>query len=171
MSPQRSQLARLAEQHGKSNKRRATPEPITAQVSQQADQAQQVLQLIEQNAHSHWQQPGRRDSFSLSSAAILQLLTEEFNNNDPEDGRYTPQQCRQDTENSPATTGEFNHMPNTVANEVHQPRADGETSSVYARHGAMQDQLSQSAPTLREHVKVEPVGPQLVDDPYEHAQQ
>ena len=43
VSLQRSQLARPAEQHGKSSKRRATPEPITAQVLQQAtDQAQQV---------------------------------------------------------------------------------------------------------------------------------
>jgi len=49
MSLHRSQPAKPAEQHGKNSKSRATPDPITAQVSQQAtDQARRVLQLFEQ---------------------------------------------------------------------------------------------------------------------------
>jgi hypothetical protein len=46
--------------------------------------------MMEQNAHGRRQQPIGTDSFSLSSAAMLKLLTEEFNNNNPEDGRYAP---------------------------------------------------------------------------------
>jgi len=97
---------------------------------------------------------------------VLQLLTDEFSNNDPEDGRYAPQQRMQESENSPATTGEFNCTLNAVVHEVHQPRADEETSSAYARHRAAQERLSQSAPMLREHVKTEPVAPPLVDSTY-----
>jgi hypothetical protein len=60
-------------------------------------------------------------TFSISTAAVLKLLTDEFSNNNPEDGRYTPQQRMQGSESSPATTGEFNHMLNAVVHKVHQP--------------------------------------------------
>ena len=171
MSPQRSQLARPAEQHGKNSKRRATPEPITAQVSQWAtDQAQCILQLFEAGAHRYEQGAGG-GTFSISTAAVLKLLTDEFSNNNPEDGRYTPQQRMQGSESSPATTGEFNCTLNVVVHKVHQPWADKETSSAYVRCRAAQEQLSQSAPTLCEHVKTEPVAPPLVDSNYAHSQQ
>jgi hypothetical protein len=118
MSLQRSQLARPAEQHGKSNKRRATPEPITAQVLQRAtDQAQQVLHLIEAGMHSCKQGAGS-GTFSIGTEAMLKLLTDEFSNNNPEDGRYAPQQHMQDSESLPATTGEFNHMLNAVVSWI-----------------------------------------------------
>jgi hypothetical protein len=61
-------------------------------------------------------------------------------------------------------------MLNAAVNKVHQPRTDEETSSVYARRRAAQERLSQSAPTLREHVKSEPVAPPLVDSAYAHGQ-
>jgi hypothetical protein len=70
----------------------------------------------------------------------------------------------------PATTGEFNRMLNAAVNEVRQPRTDEETSSAYGRHRAAQERLSQSAPTLRERVKSEPVAPPLVDSAYAHGQ-
>jgi len=97
-------------------------------------------------------------------------LTDEFSANDLEDGRYAPQQHTQGVESLPATTGEFNHMLNVVVHEVCQPRADEETSSVYTRHRAAQERLSQSVPMLREHVKAEPVAPPLVDSTYAHSQ-
>jgi len=77
MSPQRSQPARPAEQHGKSNTRRATPEPITAQVSQWAtDQAQWVLHLIEAGAYSHKQgASGNRVIHSRHFGLILGLIS------------------------------------------------------------------------------------------------
>jgi len=64
------------------------------------------------------------NTFSISTEAMLKLLTDEFSKNNPEDGRYTPQQHRQDSESSPATTGEFNCMLNAAVNKVHQPQAD-----------------------------------------------
>jgi hypothetical protein len=96
---------------------------------------------------------------------MLDLLASEFNH-DPEDGRYAATQRRQEAENSPATTGEFNRMLNTVVNEVWQPRTVEETSSAYARRRAAQERLSQSAPTLRECVKSEPAAPPPVDSAY-----
>jgi len=118
MSLHRSQLARPAEQHGKNSKRRATPEPITAQVSQWAtDQAQHILQLFEAGTHSHEQDAGG-GNFSISTAAILKLLTDEFSANDLEDGRYAPQQRMQGSESLPATTGEFNCMLNVAVHFV-----------------------------------------------------
>jgi len=110
-------------------------------------------------------------TFSISPTAMLDLLANEFNNHDPEDGRYTTHQRRQEFENSPVTTGEFNHRLNVVVHEVRQSCADEETSSAYVRCRAAQEQLSQSAPTLREHVKNEPVVPPVVDSEYYHAQQ
>jgi hypothetical protein len=110
------------------------------------------------------------NTFSISTEAMLKLLTDEFSKNNPEDGRYTPQQHRQDSESSPATTGEFNCMLNAAVNKVHQPQADKETSSAYVRCRAAQEQLSQSLPTLREHVKTEPVTPPMVDNDYACAQ-
>jgi len=68
------------------------------------------------------------------------------------------------------TTGEFNRTQNVVVHEVRQPRADKETSSAYARCRAAQERLSQSAPTLHERVKTEPVAPPLVDSAYAHGQ-
>jgi hypothetical protein len=97
---------------------------------------------------------------------MLDLLANEFNDHDPEDGRYAATQHRQAAENSPATTGEFNHTLNMAVNEVHQPRTDEETSSAYARRRAAQERLSQSAPTLCECVKSEPVAPPPVDSAY-----
>jgi hypothetical protein len=139
VSPQRSQLAKPAEQLGKSSRRIATPEPATAQMSQQAlEQAWCVLQVIEAGAHSR-EHTASGNTFSISPAAMLDLLANEFNNHDPEDGRYTTPQCRQEAENSPATTGEFNRMLNAAVNEVRQPRADEETSSAYARRRAAQE--------------------------------
>jgi hypothetical protein len=170
ISPQRSQLARPAEQQGKSSKRIATPEPTTAQVSQRAtDQAQCVLQLIEAGAHSREQSAGS-GTFLISMAAILRLLTDEFSNDNPEDGRYATQQCRQDAEISPATTGEFNRMLKAAVHEVRQPRGDEETSSSYARCRAAQERLSQRVLTLPERVKTEPDGPLLVDSTFAHTQ-
>jgi len=58
---------------------------------------------------------------------------------DPEDGRYMPQQHMQGTESSPATTGEFNRTLNMAVHEVHQPCADEETSSAHARCRAAQE--------------------------------
>jgi hypothetical protein len=97
---------------------------------------------------------------------MLDLLANEFNDHDPEDGRYAATQHRQEAESSPATTGEFNRTLNAVVNEVRQPHTDEETSSAYTRHRAAQEQLSQSAPTLRERVKSEPVAPPPVDSAY-----
>jgi len=117
-------------------------------MSQQAlEQAWCVLQVIEAGVHSR-EHTASGSTFSISPAAMLDLLANEFNNHDPEDGRYTTPQHRQEAENSPATTGEFNCTLNTAVNEVRQPRADEETSSAYARRRAAQERLSQSAPML-----------------------
>jgi hypothetical protein len=98
VSPQQSQPARPAEQHGQSSRRRATPEPITAQVSQRArDQAQRVLHLMEAGTQSR-EQDASGGTFSISTAAMLKLLTDEFSNDDPEDGRYATRQRRQESE-------------------------------------------------------------------------
>ena len=169
MSPHTSQPARPAEQLGKNSKRGTTPEPITAQVSAwaigQAICVQRLLQRFEAGAFSCEHGDG---SSTLASNAdvVLKVLMDEFSANDLEDGRYAPQQCMQDTESSPATTGEFNRTLNAVVHEVCQPRADEETSSAYVRCRAAQERLSQSAPTLRERVKTEPVAPPLVDSAY-----
>jgi len=117
-------------------------------MSQQAlEQAWRILQVIEAGAHS-CEHTASGSTFSISPAAMLDLLANEFNNHDPEDGRYTTPQHRQEAENSPATTGEFNRTLNTAVNEVHQPRADEETSSASRVHRAAQERLSQSAPML-----------------------
>jgi hypothetical protein len=124
---------------------------------------------MEADAHSHeWNASGR--SFSISMAAMLKLLTDEFSNNNLEDGQYTTQQHRQDSESLPATTEEFNCTLNTAVNKVCQPQADKETSSAYTRCRAMQERLSQSTPMLCEHVKTELVTPPLVDSDYSCAQ-
>jgi hypothetical protein len=137
--PQRSQPAKPAEQLGKSSRKIVTPEPATAQMSQRAlEQAQRVLQVIEASAHSR-EHTASGSTFLISPAAMLDLLANEFNNHDPEDGRYAATQRRQEAENSPATTGEFNCMLNAVVNEVHQPRTDEETSSAYVRCRAAQE--------------------------------
>jgi hypothetical protein len=171
VSPHRGQLAKLAEQLGKSSRKIATPEPATAQMSPRAlEQARHILQVIEAGAHSR-KHTASGSTFAISPAAMLDLLANEFNNHDPEDGRYATPQHRQESENSPVTTGEFNHTLNAAVHEVRQPRADEETSSVYARRRAAQERLSQSAPTLREHVKPEPVAPPVVDSEYYCAQQ
>jgi hypothetical protein len=166
VSPQRSQPAKPAEQLWKSSRKIVTPEPATAQMSQQAlEQARHVLQVIEASAHS-CEHTASSSTFSISPAAMLDLLANEFNNHDPEDGRYATTQHRQEAENSPATTGEFNRMLNMVVNEVRQPHTDKETSSAYARCRAAQERLSQSVPTLCEHVKAEPVAPPPVNSAY-----
>jgi hypothetical protein len=133
------------------------------------EQARRILQVIEAGAHSH-EHTASGSTFSISPAAMLELLANEFNNHDPEDGRYTATQRRQEAENLPATTGEFNRTLNAAVNEVRQPRTNEETSSAYARRRAAQEQLSQSAPTLRERVKSEPVAPPPVDSAYARGQ-
>ena len=135
----------------------------------QACRIQCVLQLFEAGGHSHKHDAGG-GNLSISTADVLKILTDEFSANDLEDGRYAPQQHTQGVESLPATTGEFNHMLNVVVHEVCQPRADEETSSVYTRHRAAQERLSQSVPMLREHVKAEPAAPPLVDSTYAHSQ-
>jgi len=134
------------------------------------EQAQRVLQVIEAGAHSY-EHTASGSMFAISPAAMLDLLANEFNNHDPEDGRYATPQRRQESENSPATTGEFNRTLNVAVHKVCQPCADEETSSAYVRRRAAQERLSQSVPTLREHVKPEPVAPPVVDSEYYRAQQ
>jgi len=134
------------------------------------EQARRVLQVIEAGAHSR-EHTASGSTFSISPAAMLELLANEFNNHDPEDGRYATPQRRQESENSPATTGEFNRTLNAAVHEVRQPRANEETSSVYTRCRAAQERLSQSVPTLRERVKPEPVAPLVVDSEYHRTQQ
>jgi len=172
MSLHRSQLTRLAEQLGKNSKRGMTwltPEPITAQVSThaigQAHCIQCILQCFEAGVFSCKHGAGS-SNLAISTDDVLKILADEFSTNDLEDGRYAPQQCMQGVESSPATTGEFNCMLNVVVHEVCQPRADEETSSVYVRRRAAQEQLSQSVPTLCERVKAEPVVPPPVDSTY-----
>jgi hypothetical protein len=173
MSPHTSQPAKPAEQLGKNSKRGTMPEPITAQASAwaigQAIRVQRLLQRFEAGAFSREHGDG---SSTLASNAdiVLKVLMDEFSANDPEDGRYTPQQRTQDTESSPATTGEFDRMLNAVVHEVRQPRADEETSLAYVRCRAAQERLSQSVPTLCERVKTEPVAPPPVDSAYARGQ-
>jgi len=139
-------------------------------MSQRAlEQAWRVLQVIEASVHS-CEHTASGSTFSISPAAMLDLLANEFNDHDPEDGRYAATQHRQEAENLPATTGEFNRMLNAEVNEVRQPRTDEETSSAYARRRAAQERLSQSAPTLHECVKSEPVAPPPVDSAYARGQ-
>jgi hypothetical protein len=139
VSPQRGQLAKPVEQLGKSSRKIATPEPATAQMSPRAlEQAWHVLQVIEAGTHSH-EHTASSSTFAISPATMLDLLANEFNNHDPEDGRYATPQCRQESESSPAMTGEFNRMLNVVVHEVRQPCADEETSSAYARRRAAQE--------------------------------
>jgi hypothetical protein len=174
MSLHRSQPARLAEQLGKNSKRGTTPEPITAQVLTQAigqaRHVQCILLLFEAGTFSHEHGAGS-GNLLISTDDVLKILADEFSANDPEDGRYAPQKHTQGVESSPATTGEFNCMLNAAVHEVCQPRAVEETSLVYARRRAAQEQLSQSAPTLRERVKAEPVAPPLVNSTYACGQQ
>ena len=129
------------------------------------EQARRILQVIKASAHSR-EHTASGSTFSISPAAMLDLLANEFNDHDPENGRYAATQRRQEAENLPATTGEFNRTLNAVVNKVHQPRTDEETSPAYARHRAAQEQLSQSAPMLHERVKSEPVTPPPVDSAY-----
>jgi hypothetical protein len=102
------------------------------------EQARCILQVIEASVPSH-EYTASGSTFSISPAAMLDLLANEFNSHDPEDGRYTATQHRQEAENLPATTGEFNCMLNAAVNEVRQPRTDEETSSAYARRRAAQE--------------------------------
>jgi len=132
---------------------------------QALEQAQRVLHVIEASTHS-CEHTASGSTFSISPAAMLDLLASEFNDHDPEDGRYTATQRRQEAENSPATTGEFNCTLNVAVNKVRQPRTVEETSSAYTRCRAAQERLSQSAPMLREWVKSEPAAPPLVDSAY-----
>jgi hypothetical protein len=97
-----------------------------------------VLHVIEASAHSR-EHTASGSTFSISPAAMLDLLASEFNDHDPEDGRYAATQRRQEAENSPATTGEFNRTLNAAVNEVQQPHTVEETSSAYARRRAAQE--------------------------------
>jgi hypothetical protein len=99
---------------------------------------QRLLQRFEAGAFSCEHGDGG-STLASNADIILKVLADEFSTNDPEDGRYAPQQRMQDTESSPATTGEFNCMLNAAVHEVHQPRADEETSSAYARCRAAQE--------------------------------
>jgi hypothetical protein len=139
MSPHRSQPAKPAEQLGKNSKRGMTPEPITAQALTcaigQALHVQHILQHFEAGVFSR--KPGAGgSSLAISTDNVLKILADEFSTNDPEDGRYAPQQRTQGVESSPATTGEFNCTLNAAVHEVCQPCADEETSSAYVRHRA-----------------------------------
>jgi len=139
VSPHRSQPVKPVEPLGKSSRTIAAPEPAKAQMSPRAlEQARRVLHVIEASARSR-EHTASGSTFSISPAAMLDLLASEFNDHDPEDGRYAATQRRQEAENSPATTGEFNRMLNTAVNEVRQPRTVEETSSVYARRRAAQE--------------------------------
>jgi hypothetical protein len=170
VSLQSSRPGKLVEPLGKSSRTIATPEPAKAQMLPRAlEQARHVLQVIEASTHS-CKHTASGSTFSISPAAMLDLLANEFNHHDPEDGRYVATQRRQEAENSPATTGEFNRTLNAAVNEVRQPRTDEETSSAYVRRRAAQERLSQSVPTLRERVKSEPVAPPLVDSAYARSQ-
>jgi len=170
VSPHKGQPAKLVEPLGKSSRTIMTPEPAKAQMSPRAlEQAWHVLHIIEASAHS-CEHTASSSTFSISPAAMLDLLASEFNDHDPEDGQYAATQHRQEAENLPATTGEFNRMLNAVVNEVRQPRTVEETSSAYARRRAAQERLSQSAPTLHERVKSEPATPPPVDSAYAHSQ-
>jgi hypothetical protein len=118
VSPHRSQPVKPVEPLGKSSRTIATPEPAKAQMSPQAlEQAQRVLHIIEASAHSH-EHTASSSTFSISPAAMLDLLASEFNDHNPEDGRYAATQHRQEAENSPATTGEFNRTLNAAVNKV-----------------------------------------------------
>jgi hypothetical protein len=120
--PQRSQPAKPVEPLGKSSRKIATPEPAKAQMLQRAlEQAWHILQVIEASAHSR-EHTASSSTFSISPTAMLDLLANEFNDHDPEDGRYAATKRRQEAENSPATTGEFNRTLNAAVNEVWQPR-------------------------------------------------
>jgi len=78
VSLQRSQLAKPAEQLGKSSRRVATPEPATAQMPQRAlEQARHVLQVIEAGPHSR-KRTASGSMFLISPAAMLDLLANEF---------------------------------------------------------------------------------------------
>jgi hypothetical protein len=102
VSPHRSQPAKPVEPLGKSSRTIVTPEPAKAQMSPQAlEQAQRVLQVIEASAQSH-EHTASSSTFSISPAAMLDLLANEFNDHNPEDGRYAATQRRQEAENSPA---------------------------------------------------------------------
>jgi len=136
---------------------------------QALEQVRRVLHIIEASVHS-CEHTASGSTFSISPAAMLDLLASEFNDHDPEDGRYAATQRMQEAENLPATTGEFNRTPNVAVNEVRQPRTVEETSSVYARRRAAQERLSQSVPTLRERVKSEPAAPPPVDSTYARGQ-
>jgi hypothetical protein len=95
VSLQRSQPAKPVEPLGKSSRKIATPELAPAQMSQRAlEQARRVLQVIEASAHS-CEHTASGSTFSISPAAMLDLLANEFNDHDPEDGRYTATQHRQ----------------------------------------------------------------------------
>ena len=86
VSPHRSQPVKPVEPLGKSSRTIATPEPIKAQMSPQAlEQARRVLHVIEASAHSREHTTGG-STFSISPAAMLDLLASEFNDHDPEDG-------------------------------------------------------------------------------------
>ena len=131
VSLQSSQPGKPVEPLGKSSRTIVTPEPAKAQMLPRAlEQARRVLQVIEASAHSH-EHTASSSTFSISPAAMLHLLANEFNDHDPEDGRYAATQHRQEAENSPATTGEFNHTLNVAVNKVQQPCTDEETSSAY----------------------------------------
>jgi len=134
--------AKPAEQLGK---RGTTPEPITAQASTwaigQARRVQRILQHFEAGAFSRQHGDGS-SSLASSTDIVLKILADEFSANNPEDGRYTPQQRMQGSESSPAMTGEFNCTLNMAVHEVDQPHADKETSLAYARHRAAQERLS-----------------------------
>jgi len=55
-------------------------------MSQQAlEQARRILQVIEASAHS-CEHTASGSTFSISPAAMLDLLANEFNDHDPEDG-------------------------------------------------------------------------------------
>jgi hypothetical protein len=68
---------------------------------QALEQAWRVLQVIEASTHS-CKHTTSGSTFSISPAAMLDLLANEFNDHDPEDGRYAATQRRQEAENSPA---------------------------------------------------------------------
>jgi hypothetical protein len=86
VSLHRSQLGKPVEPLGKSSRTIVTPEPAKAQMSPRAlEQARRVLHVIEASAHSR-EHTASGSTFSISPAAMLDLLASEFNDHDPEDG-------------------------------------------------------------------------------------
>ena len=84
VSLHRSQPVKPVKPLGKSSRTVTTPEPAKAQMSPRAlEQARRVLHVIVASAHSR-EHAASGSTFSISSAAMLDLLASEFNDHNPE---------------------------------------------------------------------------------------